>query len=108
MEVRYGKDYNDYFDTKTYLTTKLSANPEDNEWDVFASRCYHEFWSKLPRKNLRVLDFGGGPKISDLISATPYVEEIIFAEYTEKNRQGKYKPTLHSREECSEFADLLF
>ena len=90
MEERHGKDYNDLFDTDTYLVTR-SANPENYEWDIFAHRCYHEFWSKLPRNNLRVLDFGGGPKISDLISAAPCVEEIIFAEYAEKNRQAVEK-----------------
>jgi len=39
----------------------------------------------LASKNLRVLEFGGGPSIFDLIAAAPYAEEIIFAEYNEKN-----------------------
>ena len=100
MEVRSGNDYHDHFDTKSYLSAFLSGNPEYLVWDVFAAKCYHEFWSKLPRKNFRVLNFGGGPKISDLISAAPCVEEIIFAEYTEKNRQAvenwqKHLPDSH-------------
>ena len=41
----------------------------------------------MAKRNLRVLDFGGGPAIYDLISAAPYAEKIIFAEYSEENRK---------------------
>ena len=45
----------------------------------------------MAKKNLRVLEFGGGPIIADLIPAAPYAEEIIFAEYSEKNREEVVK-----------------
>ena len=41
----------------------------------------------MAKRNLRVLHFGGGPAIYDLISAAPYAEEIIFAEYSQENRK---------------------
>ena len=41
----------------------------------------------MAKRNLRVLHFGGGPAIYDLISAAPYAEKIIFAEYSEENRK---------------------
>lgn len=63
--------------------------PKSSEFQYVAR---HEFWSRLaPRKNFRVLNFGGGPVISDLISAAPFAEEIIFAEYSERNRQAVEK-----------------
>ena len=87
--VRFGDDYIDQFDPKAYLNNYYKAEGDEVElFNEFALRSYHEFWAKMAaKKNLRVLDFGGGPSIYDLISAAPYSEEIIFAEYSEKNRQ---------------------
>ena len=83
----YGKDYHNYFDVEIYLD--FYREPKLNEFQYVAR---HEFWSRLaPRKNFRVLNFGGGPVISDLISAAPFVKEIIFAEYSERNRQAVEK-----------------
>ena len=61
-----------------------------------------------PRKNFRVLNFGGGPVISDLISAAPFVKEIIFAEYSERNRQAveKWRQNLPDSHDWS--ADFRF
>ena len=87
MELKYGKDYHNYFDVENYLD--FYRDPKLNEFQYVAR---HEFWSRLaPRKNLRVLNFGGGPVISDLISAAPFVKEIIFAGYSEGNRQAVEK-----------------
>ena len=89
MEVRSGKDYREYFDAKAYLSDYLSGISAENiNWSHFVFGSLHEAWSKMPNKNLRILNFGGGPNISDLISAVPYAEEIIFAEYSERNRQA--------------------
>ncbi len=89
MEIRSGKDYHEYFDTKMYLNDYLSGiSAEKVDFSHFETRNFHEAWSKMPKKNLRILNFGGGPKISDLISSVPYAEEIIFAEYSESNRQA--------------------
>ena len=76
----------------TILTQKLTLTIKNGtgdqlEYTEFPLRCFHEFWSKMAKRNARVLDFGGGPAIYDLISAAPYAEEIIFAEYSEENRK---------------------
>ena len=46
-------------------------------------RFYDKYNSKWNNKTARLLEFGGGPVISSLISAVPYVDQIIFAAYTE-------------------------
>ena len=91
MELRFGKDYHENFDTKAYLNDYFSGISENDGLSEFPARGFHEFWSKMTEKDLKILDFGAGPKISDLISAAPYAEEIIFAEYSEKNRQAAEK-----------------
>ena len=85
-EVRFGKEYYNYFDAKAYLSSYFSGISEETYFQ-FTMRNFHEAWSKMPEGNLRVLEFGGGPNISALISAEPYTKEIIFAEYSERNRR---------------------
>ena len=80
---RFGEDYHDKFDPKAYLKNYSQVKP----YSEFSLGCFHEFWSKMAKRNSRVLDFGGGPAVYDLISATPYAEEIIFAEYSQENRK---------------------
>ena len=84
--LRFGEDYNKNFDPKAYLNYYDGAG-DQLQYREFPLGCFHEFWSKMAKQNARVLDFGGGPAIYDLISATPYAEEIIFAEYSEENRK---------------------
>ena len=81
--IRFGKDYHNKFDPKAYLKNYSQVESSSE----FSLRCFHEFWSKMAKRNARVLNFGGGPAIYDLISAAPYAEEIIFAEYSEENRR---------------------
>ena len=56
-------------DKKLYSTLPLFT--QVHKWTPtilggkFPLRCYHEFWSTMAKKNLRVLDFGGGPSIYD-------------------------------------------
>jgi len=67
----FGEDYHDKFDPKAYLKNYSQVESYSGE---FSLRCFHEFWSKTAKRNVRVLDFGGGPAIYDLISAVPYAE----------------------------------
>ena len=80
---RFGEDYHSKFDPKTYLKNHSQVE----SYSEFSLGCFHEFWSKMVKRNARVLDFGGGPAIYDLISAAPYAQDIIFAEYSEENRK---------------------
>ena len=84
--LRVGEDYHNKFDPKAYLNY-FNGTGDQVEASEFSLRCLHEFWWKMAKRNARVLDFGGGPAIYDLISAAPYAEEIIFAEYSEENRK---------------------
>ena len=88
--VRFGEDHSEFFDSETYLRSYLKED-HCNEYTEFSLRCFQEFWSEIGNTNLRVLEFGGGPTICNLITAAPYVKEIIFAEYTEKNRREVQK-----------------
>ena len=88
--LRFGEDYHKKFDPKAYLNYYSVTGDQTDRWaesSEFSLRCFHEFWSKMAKRNARVLDFGGGPAIYDLISAAPYAEEIVFAEYSEVNRK---------------------
>ena len=48
---------------------------------------YAKYSSKWNNKTARMLEFGGGPVITSLISAVPYVNQITFAAYTESERK---------------------
>ena len=86
--VRFGEDHHVHFDSKAFLSSYYKAEGGNVEtYYEFTLGSYHEFWSKMTKKDLRVLVFGGGPVVYDLISAACYSDEIIFAEYTAKNRQ---------------------
>ena len=51
-----------------------------------------DFWSNYERPSstdeIRCLEYGGGPTITGLIGAAPKVDRIVFAEFTEANRQA--------------------
>ena len=50
---------------------------------------FHKFWKQFSsRDNLKLLEYGGGPIISGLISACPHLEHVVFAEYLECNRKA--------------------
>ena len=77
------------FDALSFLRTRY-ANLEA-ERSQFYRRCFHEFYQKYHTQwdtaTTRLLEFGGGPSIVPLISAAPFVSEIVFAEYAESNRK---------------------
>ena len=88
------RDYNDQFDCKKYLkdyhsSEKGSENEEGSaEFRlVHLHRFYEKYSCKWDSTNARLLDFGGGPVISGLISAAPHVQQIIFAAHTEDERK---------------------
>ena len=63
----------------------------------------------MAKRNVRVLDFGGGPAIFDLISAAPYAEEIIFAEYSEENRKevAAWRERSPDAHDCSPYFNFV-
>ena len=77
------------FDARSFLRTRYSNL--EAERCQFYRRCFHEFYQKYHTQwdttTTRLLEFGGGPSIVPLISAAPFVSEIVFAEYAESNRK---------------------
>ena len=95
MNVLSGKSYLTEFDCKEYVrllvysSFKGNAN-EKGSIDFHRAqlyRFYTKYSSKWNNKTARLLEFGGGPVIISLISAVPYVDQIIFAAYTESERK---------------------
>lgn len=75
------KDYRNLFDVKVYLETYFT-DPQIQPW---ALEKLLAFWKKFDRKSegFTLLEFGGGPNISRLVSACQYVENIVFTEHTD-------------------------
>ena len=91
-------DYHNVFDTKTYLELfykTAKGNENIQGFLQFHMNAYHNFWSNFAQpgslktpKEIRYLEYGGGPVICSLISASPKVDRVVFAEYTEANRSS--------------------
>ena len=96
--LRYMTDYHSLFDTKLYLETFWKVPVEGNEDKTeipFLLKEHHEFWSSLKcsangdsSDGFKVLEFGGGPALANLISAAKVARSVTFAEYTESNRNA--------------------
>ena len=90
--LRWVEDHEKYFNPKDYLNP-FNKSPEcvakegDLHLGTFFVLNYHNFWSSFGSNNLTVLEFGGGPSIYPLISASPFLSEIVFAEFLEANRR---------------------
>ena len=87
-------DYNSDFNCKKYLQEFYSttAGSEDEDASLqFSLDCLHEFYMKYhnewEKSTAKLLEFGGGPVICNLISAVAFVKEITFAAYTEDERR---------------------
>lgn len=75
------------FDARSYLEARF-AGPNEFRSEFYLKN-FHEFYQRFhtewDAKTARLLEFGGGPCIHTLISAAPYVSEIVFADYAEDN-----------------------
>lgn len=86
--MRFGiEDYEKCFNPKDFLNMYCREPEDDFHWNSFILSNFHKFWSGFGSNNLTMLEFGGGPSIYTLISACPFVREIVFAELTEANRK---------------------
>ena len=88
-----GKSYLDEFDCEVYLSlfyANSKGNPNEEGSGSFHRYQVYDFYTKYNskwNKTARLLEFGGGPVITSLISAAPYVEQITFAAYAESERR---------------------
>ena len=97
MEETFG-DYSKGFDVDTFLTSRFAAVPGQGTQEYesllreFAMRNLHDFFRKKSLEEstdvdeLKVLDYGCGPVIANVISAASLASEIVLAEYTEEGR----------------------
>ena len=86
MEVLFGEQYHDRFDTQAYLREKYTA--PTHVLSTFPLPHLYNFYQSLGSECLRILEVGSGPAIAHVVSAAPYASEIVLAEYTESNRQA--------------------
>ena len=94
---KHSSDYQTEFDTNVYLefyNKVFDTNNDDNGLLEFRMKSPHVFWSNFQACSqndefgVRCLEFGGGPSIANLISVSPKVDSIVFAEYLESNRKA--------------------
>ena len=76
------KDYSQ-FSARAYLEEYYAEICDDYE-DIFLSAFYHDAYRFLP-DNLNVVEVGGGPVISQLISASRKAESITLSDYKKEN-----------------------
>ena len=86
--LRFDDDHEEFFSPKGFLKNLFSLeHGTDATWVIQTYlSLHHKFWTSLESNNLTMLEFGGGPSLYSLISACPHVKEIVFAEFTEPNR----------------------
>ena len=84
----------DEFNAKEYLNSfygSIEGNPLLSGRFTFRWEQLHNFFTKYSckwnDKTARLLEFGGGPAITTLISAVPYVDQITFSAYLENERK---------------------
>lgn len=94
MSVLQGEEYITCFDCRAYLREYFSSpfgSADEKGAQNFQlaqeNNFYAKYNAKWDKRNARVLEFGGGPVIKNLIGAAPFVQEIVFAAYTESERR---------------------
>ena len=88
-------EYSNGFDVEAYLTSRfVDPRCQEDESLVrnFALQNLHDYFRKKSpvavegSTNFKVLDYGCGPVIANVISAAGLATEIVLAEYTEEGR----------------------
>ena len=94
MSVLSGQSYLTEFDCADYLRSfyaSFKGNANEKGGTEFHRMQVYSFYAnyscKWNNKTARLLEFGGGPVITSLISAVPYVDQITFAAYAENERK---------------------
>ena len=85
------KDYEAKFDPRKYLEVNYASLAGSDGCAEFQLRQYHLFFEKYSckwdRNSAKILEFGAGPVIANVISAVPYVREVVLASHTESERK---------------------
>ena len=86
---QYDVEANVHFDSKEYLKRFVDPLADPMRVHVKFLSAWHQFYDKYAAggdSKKRLLEFGGGPTLYSLISASRYIESVTFAEYAESNR----------------------
>ena len=87
-------DYYKYSDPLEHVKWKFEPGPSSkNPYTIrsyFTLKCLTEFFvdklSSVERSSLKVIDYGSGPYMVNVISAVPVAAEIVLAEFSEAYR----------------------
>lgn len=85
----YNSSANASFPSKEYLKRFSDPTTDPMEVHIKFLKAWHDFYKKYSdnmAKPVHLLEFGGGPTIHSLITASKHVETITFADYAESNR----------------------
>lgn len=88
-ECHYNSDANAVFPSKEYLRRFIDPTADPMKVHSKFLKAWHKFYSGYTNgssSSCALLEFGGGPTIHSLISASQHVETITFADYAESNR----------------------
>ena len=89
------RSYVEEFNAKEYLDAYYASgakgNPnEEGQYEFYSEQqysFYKKYSCKWNKKTARLLKFGGGAVVSNLIISAPYVNQITFAAYLESERK---------------------
>ena len=88
---RFAMDHDVYTALPPQFWTEYLSQVYNNVdvYHEFTLKHFHNFYQAYqpPAGGAKVLEFGGGPTISNLISAAPKCQEIVFGEFREDNRE---------------------
>ena len=72
-----------HFDTKQYLEF-FYGDPRHSNSSILA---YQHIFRQFKDKSLKILEFGGGPSLLQMLIAAPKASEIVFTDFVLQNRQ---------------------
>lgn len=86
---QYDAEANSRFPSKEYLKRFIDPCSDPMMVHVKFLEAWHNFYTRYingASDSKCLLEFGGGPTLHSLITASRYVENISFADYAESNR----------------------
>ena len=93
MATTHSIEYSQGFDVESYLLTRFSSpgrrDDDEHRMRDFAVQKLHEHFSHTKPDTsgpFRVLDYGCGPVLANVISAARVATEVVLAEYTQEGR----------------------
>ena len=109
------RSYVEEFNAKEYLDAYYASgakgNPnEEGQYEFYSEQqysFYKKYSCKWNKKTARLLKFGGGAVVSNLIISAPYVNQITFAAYLE-SAGAKGSRAMETRERRSARLEFRF